>query len=338
MISSFQAGVKNVLAIKGTALTEAQVKLISRFTQKIILALDQDLAGDQAARRGIEMAENQGMMIRVVETKQGKDPDEIAQKNPKLWQELVKKAVPVYDYLMDSAFARFDGQTIEGKRKISEELIPILAKITNEIVCDHYVRQLSQRLKIGEEAIFKEIEKSKANQGQAGSGQALFGQKLTETKEKSKQEAIEEYRLSFAFQSGQWDLLRKRKIVSLIKTYRFVRILELLKDYFQHYQKPQSDRFAQKLEPELLETFNHLYLTDLGDLLEDEDEFQKEFSKILLRLEKIDLLKNLGEISDKIKSLEKEKEISGENQKVLEKYHQDFRDLSARLKDFTKEE
>jgi len=338
MISSFQAGVKNVLAIKGTALTEAQVKLISRFTQKIILALDQDLAGDQAARRGIEMAENQGMMIRVVETKQGKDPDEIAQKNPKLWQELVKKAAPVYDYLMDSAFARFDGQTIEGKRKISEELIPILAKITNEIVCDHYVRQLSQRLKIGEEAIFKEIEKSKANQGQAGSGQALFGQKLTETKEKSKQEAIEEYLLSLAFQSGQWDLLRKRKIVSLIKTYRFVRILELLKDYFQHYQKPQSDRFAQKLEPELLETFNHLYLTDLGDLLEDEDEFQKEFSKILLRLEKIDLLKNLGEISDKIKSLEKEKEISGENQKVLEKYHQDFRDLSARLKDFTKEE
>lgn len=338
MISSFQTGVKNVLAIKGTALTESQVKLISRFTQKIVLALDQDLAGDQAARRGIEMAENQGMMIRVIETKEGKDPDEIAQKNPKIWQELVKKAVPVYDYLLDSAFARFDGNSIEGKRKISEEFIPVLAKINNEIIRDHYIRQLSQRLKISEEAISKEVEKTKVNQSQSNSGQALFGQKLAAGKEKPRQEALEEYLLSLAFQSGQWDLLKKRKIVSLIKTHRFVRILELLKDYFQHYQKVNSEKFAKKLEPELLETFNHFYLIDLGDLLEDEEKFQKEFSKIVARLEKIDLVRNLEEISGKIKSLEKEKQLSPENKKILQKHHEDFRDLSSHLKSFEKEE
>jgi len=338
MISSFQTGVKNVLAIKGTALTESQVKLITRFTQKMVLALDQDLAGDQAARRGIEMAENQGMMIRVVETKQGKDPDEIAQKNPSLWQELVKKAVPVYDYLLDSAFARFDGNSIEGKRKISEEIIPVLAKISNEIVRDHYIRQLSERLKIGEEAIVKEIEKAKTNQSQIGAGQALFGQRSIQDKEKSQREILEEYLLSLAFQSGQWDLLKKRKITGLIKTYRLLRILELLKDYFQHYQNANSERFAKKLEPELLETFNHLYLNDLGSLLEDEEKFQKELTKITARLEKIDLLKNLGEISDKIKSLEKEKQLSSENQKILQKYHEDFRDFSAQLKNFEKEE
>jgi DNA primase len=338
MISSFQTGVKNVLAIKGTALTESQIKLISRFTQKIVLALDQDLAGDQAARRGIEMAENQGMMIRVIETKQGKDPDEIAQKDPKLWQELVKKALPVYDYLLDSAFARFDGQSIEGKRKISEEIIPIWAKINNEIVRDHYIRLLSERLKVGEEAIIKEIEKAKANQAQTGAGQALFGQRSAQNKEKPQRENLEEYLFSLAFQSGQWDLLKKRKIAGLIKTYRLSRILELLKDYFQQYQNINSERFAKKLEPELLETFNHLYLNDLGDLLEDEVKFQKELGKITARLEKIDLLENLAQISDKIKSLEKEKQLSPENKKILQKHHEDFRDLSSQLKSFEEEE
>lgn len=338
MISSFQAGVKNVLAIKGTALTESQVKLISRFTQKIVLALDQDLAGDQAARRGIEMAENQGMMIRVLEAKQGKDPDEIAQEDPKLWQELVKKAVPVYDYLLDSAFVRFDGQSIEGKRKISEEIIPIWAKINNEIIRDHYIRLLSERLKIGEEAIVKEIEKARANQNQTGAGQALFGQKSAENKDRSQRENLEEYLLSLAFQSGKWDLLKKRKIISLVKTYRLARIMELLKDYFRHYQNANSERFAKKLEPELLETFNNFYLNDLGDLLEDEEKFQKELDKITARLEKIDLLEKLGEISGKIKSLEKGKQLSSENQKILQKHHEDFRDLSSQLKSFEEKE
>ena len=336
MISSFQAGVKNVLAIKGSALSEPQVKLISRFTQNLVFALDQDLAGDQAARRGIETAEAGGMMIRVVESKEGKDPDEIAQKNPTLWRELVQKAVPVYDYLLDSAFKRFDGQTIEGKRKISGEFILALTKISNEIVRDHYVRELANRLQVGEEAILKEIGKTKASQMETGVGQALFA-KPAIGKEKLKREVLEDYLLSLAFQSGQWDLLRKRNLTNLIKTYRLSKILATLKDYFQHYQKVNSERLAKMLEPELLESFNQFYLVDLGDLFDDEEKFDKEFNKTLKRLEKIDLMEKLGEISGKIKVLEKEAKLSPEKQKKLKKYHEEFRDLSSNLKSFEEE-
>jgi len=336
MISSFQAGVKNVLAIKGSALSEPQVKLISRFTQNLVFALDQDLAGDQAARRGIETAEAGGMMIRVVESKEGKDPDEIAQKNPTLWRELVQKAVPVYDYLLDSAFKRFDGQTIEGKRKISGEFILALTKISNEIVRDHYVRELANRLQVGEEAILKEIGKTKASQMETGVGQALFA-KPAIGKEKLKREVLEDYLLSLAFQSGQWGLLRKRNLTNLIKTYRLSKILATLKDYFQHYQKVNSERLAKMLEPELLESFNQFYLVDLGDLFDDEEKFDKEFNKTLKRLEKIDLMEKLGEISGKIKVLEKEAKLSPEKQKKLKKYHEEFRDLSSNLKSFEEE-
>ena len=336
MISSFQAGVKNVLAIKGSALSEPQVKLISRFTQNLVFALDQDLAGDQAARRGIETAEAGGMMIRVVESKEGKDPDEIAQKNPTLWRELVQKAVPVYDYLLDSAFKRFDSQTIEGKRKISGEFILALTKISNEIVRDHYVRELANRLQVGEEAILKEIGKTKASQMETGVGQALFA-KPAIGKEKLKREVLEDYLLSLAFQSGQWDLLRKRNLTNLIKTYRLSKILATLKDYFQHYQKVNSERLAKMLEPELLESFNQFYLVDLGDLFDDEEKFDKEFNKTLKRLEKIDLMEKLGEISGKIKTLEKEAKLSSEGQKKLKKYHEEFRDLSSNLKSFEEE-
>jgi len=336
MISSYQAGVKNILAIKGSALSEAQVKLISRFTQNIVFALDQDLAGDQAARRGIETAEAGGMMIRVVESKEGKDPDEIAQKKPALWRELVQKAVPVYDYLLDSAFKRFDSQTIEGKRKISEEFILVLAKITNEIVRDHYLRELAQRLQVSEEAIVKEIEKTKASQIETGVGQALFT-KTTTSKERGGREVLEEYLLSLAFQSGRWDLLRKRNLVNLIKTYRLAKILAALKDYDRHYQKANSERLAKMLEPELLETFNQFYLVDLGDLFDDEEKFNKEFTKTFKRLEKIDLKEKLSEISDKIKTLEKESKLSAEEQKKLKKYHQEFCDLSSNLKSFEEE-
>jgi len=336
MISSFQAGVKNVLAIKGSALSEPQVKLISRFTQNLVFALDQDLAGDQAARRGIETAEAGRMMIRVVESKEGKDPDEIAQKNPTLWRELVQKAVPVYDYLLDSAFKRFDSQTIEGKRKISGEFILALTKISNEIVRDHYVRELANRLQVSEEAILKEIGKTKASQMETGVGQALFA-KPAIGKEKLKREVLEDYLLSLAFQSGQWDLLRKRNLTNLIKTYRLSKILATLKDYFQHYQKVNSERLAKMLEPELLESFNQFYLVDLGDLFDDEEKFDKEFNKTLKRLEKIDLMEKLGEISGKIKVLEKEAKLSPEKQKKLKKYHEEFRDLSSNLKSFEEE-
>ncbi|MGB9706493.1 MAG: DNA primase, partial [Microgenomates group bacterium] len=233
-ISSWQAGVKNVVAIKGSALTPRQVQLLSRFTKNIVFALDSDIAGDAAARRGIEIADEAGMAIRVVEIKGGKDPDEVAQKNPDLWQRLVKQAVPVYDYFLDSAFSRFGGKTAEEKRKIGQELIPVLAKISNKIVQAHYIQELARRLGVDEEAIGAEIAKFSVSQV------STLPQPEKEIISKNRQEVLEEHLLALGFQSEKWQWLRKRRVLSLVKTPRFLRILEVLGDYLKKYKTLDS--------------------------------------------------------------------------------------------------
>ncbi|MEK7587577.1 MAG: DNA primase [Patescibacteria group bacterium] len=153
VISSFQAGIGNVVAIKGSALTEGHVHLLRRFSESVTFALDSDLAGDAAARRGIELADKAGLDLKVVILPSGKDPDEAARESPALLKKAVKDAIPVYDYFLSSALKRHDAATAFGKKKISAELLPIFAGIDNAIVQGHYVKKLAKLLDTNEETL-----------------------------------------------------------------------------------------------------------------------------------------------------------------------------------------
>lgn len=328
-ISSYQVGVKNAVAIKGSALTASQVQLLGKFTKNLIFALDSDLAGDQAARRGIEIADAGGMAIKVVEVKGGKDPDEVAQKNPSLWRELVTKAVPIYDYFLDSAFSRFDGKTIEGKRKIAEELVPILNKITSEIIQSHYIQALAEKLAVEEEAVKAEIMKYEGEDKKLGAKRVSPAMGTSAKKER--REILEEHLLGLCFQSGNWAYLRKRKVSLLIKTPRFARILETLGEYLRRYKKNESERLAKMLAAELQESFNQLYLLDLTELTQDEDKFQGEFEKTVYQLRRLDLKEQLKQLSTEVKNLEKQSGFSEKDQGKMDKLNEQFRDLLLRL-------
>ncbi len=327
-ISSIQSGVENVVAIKGTSLTQGQIDLLGRFTQNITLALDRDIAGDQAARRGIELADAAGLAIKVVEVKGGKDPDEVAQKKPKLWQEQVKKAVPIYDYFLDSAFARFEVRTAEGKRKISLELTPILAKISNKVVQSHYLRHLADRLRVEEEAVVAEVTRFITEE----SAKSPLKRKDYEKVEKmNRREILEEHLLALTFQSENWSSLRKKKVQKLIKTPRFRGTVETLGRYFKRYKTIDSQRFAKMLPAELKETFDKLYLLEIADLIEDKEKFKKEIARTEKGLEALDLRERLREIGNQIGELEKEKKPTKTEKDKLKKLDEQFRDLSTEL-------
>lgn len=327
-ISSIQAGVENVVALKGTALTQGQIDLLKRFIPNVILALDRDIAGDQAARRGIELADAAGMAIKVIEVKDGKDPDEVAQKDPKLWRQLVKKAVPIYDYFLDSAFSRFDARTAEGKRKISLELTPVLAKISNKVVQAHYLRQLAERLRVGEEAVAAEVAKFITEE----SAKAPLERKDYEkVEEMSRREILEEHLLALSFQSENWALLRKREIQQLIKIPCFQRIIEALSGYLKRYKTLDSQRLAKMLPAELKEAFDRLYLLEITDLIENEEKFRKELAKTKLALKKLGLKEGLKKIGSQISELEKEKKPTKAERDKLKRLDEQFRDLSAEL-------
>jgi DNA primase len=326
-ISSWQAGVKNVVAIKGSALTGDQLNLLKRFTQNLVLAPDSDLAGDAVARRGIELADSLGFSIKVVQIRGGKDPDEVAQKDPRFWQKQVSQAVPIYDYFLDSALARFDVKTAEGKRKTGQELVPILAKISDNIVRGHYVAQLASRLGVSQEAVIREVEK---RAGQTPS--ASLPKTVLEATKKERQEVLEEYLFALCLQSKNWSVLTKRRVKKLITSPAFLGIAEKISKYLKKYKTIKSERLAKMLPAELTEIFDRLYLYDLGDWLEKEEKVKKEIAQTIRELEKISLKKRLSLISQKIKELEREKG----DPKEIKKLNEEFRDFSTKLVEFAK--
>src|SRR3989338_897873 len=91
-LSCYQAGTKNAVAVSGTALTEEQIKLIKRFTNNVMIAFDADAAGLNANLRGVDLAWQAGLNVKVINLSGGKDPDELIKENPDKWKESVKKS------------------------------------------------------------------------------------------------------------------------------------------------------------------------------------------------------------------------------------------------------
>lgn len=162
-IASWQAGVKNVVAIKGSALTEKQVELLRRVCDQVVLALDADFAGDAAARRGIEIADRAGLLVKIVEpSDKYKDPGDWATADSYGWSRAVAEAIPIYDFYIQSAVKRY-GLDVTGKKKIGSEIVPILAKIEDEIVKGHYISKLAETLKVREDDIRVQLGKSRSS-------------------------------------------------------------------------------------------------------------------------------------------------------------------------------
>jgi DNA primase len=117
VIMSHQAEVKEAVAVKGSALTEAQVLHLRKLTKQIVLCMDADTAGQEAMLRAIEVAEKQGMNLTAIRMAEGKDPAEMAFHNPKRWREVARSDMPIYHFLMEWAFERFDGLPVPVRRR-----------------------------------------------------------------------------------------------------------------------------------------------------------------------------------------------------------------------------
>lgn len=159
VISAYQAGIRNIVASKGTALTDKQTALIARLTENVVLAFDADLAGDTAARRGIELLDLAGVTVKVAKLESYKDPDEFCQKDPAGFKKIIAGAVNIYDYYIDSLTKRYNPKSVEGQKKISKELLPILSKISDDLVRAHYIEELARLLDVDSSLVAAAIEK-----------------------------------------------------------------------------------------------------------------------------------------------------------------------------------
>lgn len=294
MIASWQAGVKNVVAIKGSALTEKQVELLSRVCDTIILGLDADMAGDKAARRGIEIAQKRGLFVKIVSFDgKYKDPGEMAIADVNLWKEAVAKAVGIYDFYISSAVKRYDTSS-QGKVRIVRELAPILTEIDDEIMKSSYVQKLAEVIGARDEDIRAQMEKTPnalpshfapPRRGYVGDRQI------------PRREILEEYVIELALKGGKIDQLISLPVNQLLKTDFWKQVAEEL----------AKDSDPRKLPEELRERTQILLLKE-GEFKE------KEWETALRELEELEVRTKIGsgegdarELTKRLSELTKEK-------------------------------
>ena len=174
VIALHQAGFENVVSPMGTALTEDQLRLLKRFTRRIVLALDPDAAGQKAVLRGLEAARTsldreaelrfdaRGLLrhearlqadLRVASMPDELDPDEIVQRNPDEWKQLIDNAKPIVEHVLAVLIADKNVNDPKVKAEIAAQVLPIIEDLPNPVEREYYRQMLARRLRVDERAL-----------------------------------------------------------------------------------------------------------------------------------------------------------------------------------------
>lgn len=331
LIKAFQAGTKNIAAIKGSALTEGQVLLLKRYTENLKICLDSDLAGQMAAMRGISVAEKAGLNIKIVELLFGKDPDECVSKDIKLWKKSLGGARDVWQFYIDFALKQFDVKDTFGKKKFTEFVFPKIDEISNLVVRDSYIKKLASVLQVSEEVVVRQMEEMEKKH-------KIKNYKTRDTvndykNKKGRREMLEENLLSLILQSddaGKYlnNILEnsekaEKKENAREMTDGFIRfktpVLKKIFDRLLEFIKTNVftiQNFVQNLPAELQDKTDELYLKDLGfpNLLEV---VEKELKRTFLEIRKLDLIEERNEISQQMAKADEEgDEFASLNEKL----------------------
>jgi DNA primase len=177
-LAAHQVGADNVVASMGTALTETHLNQLSRLTERIILALDPDAAGDQATLRGLALArqtlgrrkvptlsargtveheERLLVDLRILSLPEGKDPDEVLRDGIQAWQALVQQAQPLVEYWMNQALREIDLDDPRSKSRAVQEMKPVLLELADAIERQEYTQRLARRLRLDEAVVEREV-------------------------------------------------------------------------------------------------------------------------------------------------------------------------------------
>ncbi|CAN5199127.1 DNA primase [soil metagenome] len=326
VLSSFQEGVSNVVAVKGTALTEMQIGLIGRYAPKISICFDGDKAGQEAIKRSLPLVEKKGLQVSVILLPNGKDPDESIKTNPIEYKLAMKKDVSVYDYLFDQSVLEGDAKTAEGKKAIADAFLPIITSMSNAIIKEHYLRKLSTVLETTYESISKELDRIK----QTEKGMQVKVPPLKAPKQ-SREEMLEDYLISLIVQYPQPKVALDKAVSALYpsvsKEKAYQKILDHLLDYFKESTEFDHKKFSDGLPSELLHSFNKSILFPLPPL-DSSEQHVHEVEKVSRQLRDLYVKDRIKSVSEELVSKEKE----GEQDESLTPLKEEYATLLHLLK------
>ena len=180
VISVYSAGIKNVVASLGTAFTEEQSKLLTRYTRKIYFCYDSDEAGQKATIRALPIILKTGAEVKVIIIPDGKDPDEYIRKHGvEAFRELISKASSMFDYRLNYVLSHNEHTSSEGKLNALRQLLPILNSIEDLPRKSEYIKQIARILFISEDVVNAELKNNLR-------GEYLYHQEIKSSKPSKK--------------------------------------------------------------------------------------------------------------------------------------------------------
>lgn len=179
VIAAHQAGLKNTVAVSGTALTNEQIMILKRYSGNLAMLFDMDSAGQQAARKSADLCFAQNLNVKIVTLADGKDAAEVAQKDPALLLDAVQKSMRAMDYFFNQALAKYDKTTPDGKQLIAKEVLTHVANIESQIEKTHWIKKIAHQLDVEEKVIgdvLRGVSQNVSPQVQARESQKVFAQ------------------------------------------------------------------------------------------------------------------------------------------------------------------
>ena len=170
-LMAHQQGFENVVGTLGTALTAAQIELVTRYAPRIAMAYDVDAAGQGAATFGatelsalvgeIERSAHKGRLtdVGVVRLPDGRDPDEVMRDDPDAWRSAASNPQPIVEYLIDNFAKRHDPRTLAGRDKLVAAVMPTIRRVTNPTQRDGYLQLLARRSGVEERVLLEELKR-----------------------------------------------------------------------------------------------------------------------------------------------------------------------------------
>jgi DNA primase len=344
VIASHAVGVKNVVAVSGTALTESQVRILKRLTDNFCFCFDADEAGVRAMMRSIELVWHMEVSVQVIsiDKKVGKDPDDIIRTDVELWKKLIEEAKPAMEYFFDMNFVDFKSDDIESKKTIAKNLLNLIIKLSSPIEQDYYIKKLAEKLSTREESLREAVEKAK---------------RVTANKNSYREEPkVEEKKESVSHRSDNRVIRGERLIAGLLLDLEYLEyvhdnlmieyldseIQELYKMVVVYYTKQynQSTKFEDFIaenRKDLGKQLNHILILkdELSEL--SQAELLSEIKLLVSELKRCYVRNKLAQVEGEIKKIEEKlrNSYSSEKEQItveMNKLLEEFSQLSGQLK------
>lgn len=326
VIKAWQNDITNVVAASGTSLTSVQLKIISRYTKELTFCFDSDDAGLNATARALALAEPFDFDVKVAMIPESYDDlDDYLKESAGAAKKALKNPIPIYDFYLANALKRYKKETAYGKKRIVEYLAPVFSKISNNVVLDHYVKELSEKISTSEEAIRGALKEPKEFKSKEDEKKSKENAKMQQEMKKSPEEYLLALLLKarldtmgqFLYKLDSEDFTVERNTI----------IFEELKKYIDSKPKEFDIKyFTEKIDPKFKELTLEMYLWDLGDLTSNRILFVREIESAISRIEKESIKRKLKKISEQIKLAELETDA-----KKIEELSKEFSELSKKL-------